>query len=98
MPTTLLQVNYVPTFCVEAVFGVDRDDGKRRLHIVAIAPNQDIDALMASVNGNFADDGDPVINQDDINKIKEFAAPFRTIGITTSYEQKQQEILNAAHP
>ena len=81
MPNTLLQIEYTNTFCVEASFGVDLDDGRNRLHIISFAPNVDIDQLMAAASENFAAAGDPPFPADAASQIKAFAAPYRTQAI-----------------
>ncbi len=95
MPTTLLRVEHVGMGCVEASFGVDRDDGKRRLHTVSIPPNIDVETMMAMVADNFQQDGDPQISAQDVARIKSFADPYQTQDNIAAYVARQQEIQNS---
>lgn len=94
MPTTLLRVEHVGMGCVEASFGVDRDDGKRRLHTVSIPPNIDVETMMAMVADNFQEDGDPPISAEDVAKIKSFADPYQTQDNIAAYVAQQELIQN----
>lgn len=95
MPTTLLLVEHVGMGCVEASFGVDRDDGKRRLHIVSIPPNMAVETMMSMVADNFQQDGDPQISAQDVARIKSFADPYQTQDNIAAYVARQQEIQNS---